>query len=217
PSFPKPATKTDWQIITTATLAGNNVTPHYTITGPDGKSYGQQDGNPVPAAEWANASPDLLNKAATADATPLSKLLAAINAQIQQSNPNSLENRPPRIYFTGVTGAPGDGNSALALNMTRDLPTFGILLVNSVAQADFTINGEVKSQPDTNGQILVEIDWMLQDANNRKIGQITQIHDLKPADITPYWGDVAAVAATEGANGINEAIQNATMHKAAGS
>jgi hypothetical protein len=39
------------------------------------------------------------------------------------------------------------------------------------------------------------------------------LHDLAPSDITPYWGDVAAAAATEAANGIHEAIVNATLHK----
>ncbi len=217
PSVAKPADKTDWLLTTTATLSGTNITPHYTIIGPDGKSYGQQDGSPAAAADWSNGTPASLAQAANTDAIPLAKLLAAINAQVQQSSPDSLENRPPRVYFAGVTGAPGDGNSSLALNVTRDLPNLGILLVNNAAKADFILNGTVSSEPDKNNQILVEIDWFLHDANNREIGKIAQIHDLNPTDIIPYWGDVAAAAASEGANGIREAIQNATLHKAAGS
>ncbi|OYY03133.1 MAG: hypothetical protein B7Y73_07525, partial [Acidocella sp. 35-58-6] len=75
------------------------------------------------------------------------------------------------------------------------------------------INGVVKTKADANNQILVEIDWMIHDANGRKIGQVTQLHDLSLSDITPYWGDVAAAAATEGAGGIHEAVQNATLKK----
>jgi hypothetical protein len=213
PSVAKPADKADWQIITTAHLSNGSVIPHYQITGPDGKTYGSQDGAPVDQAGWANGTPDTLNQAATNDAATLAKLLAAVNASVQQSNPNSLENRPPRLFVAGVSGAPGDGDNALCLDMTRDLPKLGIELVDKPAQADFVINGVVKTKPDANNQILVEIDWMIHDSNNRKIGQVTQLHDLNPSDISPYWGDVAAAAATEGAGGIHEAVQNATLKK----
>ncbi|MDE8348711.1 MAG: hypothetical protein POG74_04405 [Acidocella sp.] len=213
PSVAKPADKADWQIITTAHLSNGSVIPHYQITGPDGKTYASQDGAPIAQAGWANGTPDMLNQAATTDAATLAKLLSAVNASVQQSNPNSLENRPPRLFITGVTGAPGDGDNALTLDVTRALPKLGVELVDKPAQADFIINGIVTTKPDANHQIMVEIDWMINDSNNRKIGQVTQLHDLNPSDITPYWGDVAAAAANEGASGIHEAVQNATLKK----
>jgi hypothetical protein len=42
---------------------------------------------------------------------------------------------------------------------------------------------------------------------------VTQIHDLDPADITPYWGDVAAAAAQEAAGGIQQVVSNAVLKK----
>ncbi len=216
PCVAGPGGKTAWRLSASATLNGNVVIPAYVITGPDGKAYGKINGAPVAAAAWANGDAAALNQAANTDAGPLAKLLAAVNARIQGGNPDSLENRPPRVYFGNVTGAPGDGDTALALNMSRDLPTAFTELVTDAANADFTVNGVVKTQPDTNGQILVEIDWMVFDSNKRKIGQVTQLHDLNPADITPYWGDVAAAAATEAATGVNEVISNAVLHKAKG-
>jgi hypothetical protein len=212
PSFARAAQKTDWRVTTTAQLTGTSVVPHYAITGPDGKAYGGQDGAPVPAQDWANGNPAALNTAATADALTLTKLLARVNADVQQSNPRSLENRPPVIFFSGVTGAPGDGNHALALNMNRDLPGLGVQQTSAPAQADYTINGVVKTKPD-GAQILVEIDWLVHDSNNRIVGQVTQLHDLDPADITPYWGDIAAAAAAEGASGIHTVIVNDTLKK----
>jgi hypothetical protein len=214
PSTARPANKTDWRITTTASLTGTTVTPHYEITGPDNKNYGNENGAAVPAADWANGNPTALANAAQTDSLTLAKLLGTINAKIQQSNPNSLENRPARLYLTGVSGAPGDGDTSLALNLNRDLPPLGLTLAPSAAQADFTITGIVKTTPDTNNQILIEIDWIIKDSNNRNIGQVTQLHDLNPTDITPYWGDVAAAAATQGATGIQEAVRNATLHKA---
>jgi hypothetical protein len=213
PSIAKPAGKTDWRLIATATLNGASVIPAYAITGPDGKVYGTQTGGPVDAAAWANGDAAALNNAAVADALPISKLLATVNAKIQGSNPQSLENRPPRIYFGAVSGAPGDGDSALALDMIRDLPGTDNVMVTDPSDADFTVNGVVKLQPDANNQTLVELDWIVMDSSKRKIGQVTQLHDLNLADITPYWGDVAAAAATEAATGVKEVISNATLHK----
>jgi hypothetical protein len=215
PSIARPVQKTDWRVTTTATLYGATVTPHYVITGPDGKVYGSANGAPVAAPGWANGDPAALTKAATADAVTLSNLLAQVNATVQQSNPHSLENRPPVVFFEGVTGAPGDGDNALALNMNRDLPPLGIQQISTPAGADFTFKGVVKTKPD-GGQMLVEIDWIVHDAGNRVVGQVTQLHDLAPADITPYWGDVAAAAAAEGAQGVHEVIVNDTLHKKPG-
>ena len=214
PSIASPAIKADWKLTITAKLAGNNVIPDYAITGPDGKTYGNNPGAPVSAAAWANGDASALNAAAATDAQTLSKTLAAINASIQQSNPNSLENRPPRIFVGAVTGAPGDGDTALPLNLGRDLPGPDDEVVTDASRADFTVTGHVKTQPAANGQILMELDWSVLDSNHRKIGQVTQLHTLAPSDISPYWGDVAAAAATEAASGIQQVVMNATLKKA---
>jgi hypothetical protein len=71
----------------------------------------------------------------------------------------------------------------------------------------------VKAEPDKNGQTLITLNWSVTDANHRKIGQVTQLHDLGLSEITPYWGDIAAAAATEAATGIAEVVNNATLHK----
>jgi hypothetical protein len=213
PSIARPAKKTDWRITTTANLSGAQVTPRYTLTGPDGKTYGQIFGAPIDAAAWSNGTPSALTSQAATDAQPLVKILETANAEIQGSNPNSLENRPPRVYIAGVTGAPGDGNASLALDLSRDLPPLSDEITTTKSNADFTINAIVITKPDSNKQILVQLNWLVYDANNRKIGQVTQLHDVNPPDITPYWGDTAAAAAAEAAAGIHTVINNATLHK----
>jgi hypothetical protein len=213
PSIAKAADKTDWTLTATAALSGNNVIPSYAITGPDGKSYGSRTGHPVSAEAWSNGDPRTLAAAANADAPGLAKLLTNVNAAVQQSNPQSLENRPARLFLGAVTGAPTDGNDALALNLARDLPGIDTVMVDNPTLADFVITGAVKTQPDSNNQILVQLIWTIRDSNNRIIGDVTQLHDLSPSDITPHWGDVAAAAASEAASGIQDAVTNATLHK----
>jgi hypothetical protein len=205
--------KQSWRLGISAKRNGDTVIPHYLVTGPDGKIYGQQDGAPVPAPNWLSGDAQTLANAAAADAAPLSKLMGVINARVQESNPESLENRPPRIYVGTVTGAPGDGGHSLPLNLKRDLASTGDVLTDDPKAADFTVTCTVKTKPDTGGQIQVELDWLVRDSNGRIAGQVTQLHDLDPSDITPYWGDVAAAAAQEAAGGIQQVVSNAVLKK----
>lgn len=213
PSIAAPPAKGEWQIGISASLAGANVAPAYAVIGPDGKDYGHQTGALVPASAWANGDPAALNQAAITDAAALTKLMTVINARIQQSNPDSLENRTPRIFVGTVSGAPGDGDVTLPLNLTRDLPGPDLTVVQNAAQADFIVTGTIKSTAAPQGQLQVELDWVVRDRNNRVAGQVTQLHDLAPEDIEPYWGDVAAAAASEAAQGIGTVVQNEILKK----
>jgi hypothetical protein len=213
PSVAAPAKKGNWQLVISASLSGTNVIPAYVITGPDGKTYGHTTGAAAPAAGWSNGDDATLQAAATADAATLTTLMTSINAQIQQSNPESLENRVPKLFVGAVTGAPGDGDTSLPLNVSRDLPGANLELTKTAATADFTVTANIKTTPAPQGQIQVELDWIIRDRNNRLVGQVTQIHDLNPTDITPYWGDVAAAAGSEAAQGINTVVQNEILKK----
>ena len=85
-------------------------------------------------------------------------------------------------------------------------------LAYSAAQANFIVTCTVKSKPNAVGQVLVELDWVVRDGNGRVAGQVTQIHDLNLADITPYWSDVAATA-SKAASGIQQVVSNAVLKK----
>lgn len=214
PTVAGPPLKQGWTLAVSAHRQDKVVVPDYVVTGPNGKTYGQQMGAPVPVAAWQAADAATLQEAASVDATPLARLMAQINARIQRSNPESLENRPARLYVGPVTGAPGDGDSALPLNLKRDLPGADDVLADTPEDADFTVTGHIKTSPAKNGQVLVELDWVVRDTNNRVVGRVTQLHDLSPHDIAPYWGDVAAAAAQEAASGIQQVVQNAVLKKA---
>jgi hypothetical protein len=207
PAVAGPIAPVQWHLAITTSVNGAT----YKIIGPEGKTYGTQPGTQMQAT-----TPDALAAEANTDALTLAKLLSTINAEIQQSNPQSLENRPPRLFMASVTGAPTDGDTALAFNMQHDLAGPDDEVVTDPSRADFIITGEVKTSPYQNGQILVELDWSVADINHRKVGQVTQLHALSPADITPHWGDVAAAAATEAATGIQHVITNDTLHKPPG-
>ena len=184
------------------------VTPRYSLLDPKGGNLGEVTGSPVPASLWAQAAPDALHRSAAEAAPQVLDLLRAVDATIKQSDPNSLYNRPARIYFSGVTGAPGDGNAALARDMRRRLPQTGDLLVGHAVSADFTVRGTVKITDEPGGQQQVEIHWLVDDPNGHLAGDVAQGHDVAAGSLDRYWGDVAAVVTDEAAGGVHDVITN---------
>ncbi|MGC9268750.1 hypothetical protein [Acidiphilium sp.] len=215
PSLAQPASKFDWLLVAQAHILGNQIIPSFSIVGPTGKMYGHVTGTPVAAGAWADGDPKLLRAAATAAAPELARQLGVINANVQQSNPLSLENRPPRVMLDHVTGAPGDGDHALILDLRRSLDQLGVILVRRKHEADFVINGIVRVSPAKHASTaintdVVELDWMVRNQSGAFIGKVSQLHELEPQQMSPYWGDVAAAAAEQAALGIKQVIVNAT-------
>ncbi len=214
PCVARPARKNDWRLRITASLAGQTVIPHFALIGPNGKIYGGYNATPLAAADWEAGTPANLQASAKAAAAPLAQRLAHINAQVQHSNPASLENRPARVKLGAVTGAPGDGDHALALDFRRALPKLNIGVAHHTDRADFLVTGHIRVTPQANGSDLVELDWVVRDRNHHFIGKVSQLHALKPSDMSPYWGDVAAAAAQQAALGVQQVILNAKLKPA---
>ncbi|SIR04526.1 MULTISPECIES: hypothetical protein [Acidiphilium] len=219
PSIMRPAGKFDWRLIARAKLSGDQVIPTFTIMGPTGKVYGQSTGAAVSGQAWSDGNAATLNAAATSAAPDLAQQLGTINASVQQSNPRSLENRPARALLAQVSGAPGDGDHALALDVRRDLAQLGVVLVEHKQDADFIISGVVKVSPSPHQSAvsesdIVELDWLVHSQSGAFIGKVSQLHDLAPAQVAPYWGDVAVAAAQQAALGIKQVIVNAIPKRA---
>lgn len=200
----------DWRLVLTASLAGDQVIPTYTVLTPRGTVRGRTSGKPVAASAWANADPATLQQVAQAAAPDIAAMLTGIQAAIRQADPNSLMHRPARIYFTGVTGAPGDGNASLTRLMLARLPTLGDVMVDKPSDADFTIRGEIKTAPGAKGAMRIEIQWIVTDAKSRESGRVVQINEVPAGSLDHYWGEVAEVVATEAAGGVHEVVVQAS-------
>ncbi|WP_419728619.1 hypothetical protein [Lichenicola sp.] len=211
PAVAQPARKGDWHLVVDASLEGDQVVPRYRIVSPAGKVRASANGTPVPADAWASADPALLKANAQLAAAQVSTMLTGIQAAVAQADPNSLLNRPTRIWFTGVTGAPGNGNLELARQMAVLLPDGHNTLQTTARNADYTVSGHVTiSKPDraSDGVQHIEIVWTVQNAKGHEAGKATQLHDVPAHSLDGYWGDVAADAAQEAASGIHEVIAN---------
>ena len=205
---------TDWRLAVGADLhndaAGPQVIPTYTVLNPRGVPQGTTAGPMVSAATWSRAAPAALNLVAARDAPAIATLLDSIKAAVQQSDPNSLVNRPPRVLLAGVTGAPGDGNQALRAQMSAQLSNLGLVVQNTAQGSDYQVAGAVKIAPALPGQSRIEIQWTVLDPYGREAGHLLQMNDIAQGSLDRYWGDVAQVVAQEAAGGVRDVIVNQT-------
>jgi hypothetical protein len=208
PALVEPSRKGEWRLVLSAEMQGAQVTPRYTYVDPAGKTHGDVATAPVPASAWAAGDPAVFAKAATEAAPQVLGLVRAVEAASKQSDPDSLYNRPARIFFTGVTGAPGDGNFSLARDMRNKLPDVGDQLARSRESADFLLSGTVRVTDVAGGQQQVEIHWVVRDMQGRVAGDVAQGHDLKRGMLDNYWGEIASVITDEAAGGVHEVITN---------
>jgi len=206
PAFAMPPHKGEWQLHLSASLQGDRVTPRYTLFDPKGGTKGDVYGAPVAASLWAEASVTALQQSATQAAPQIVELLRSVDATLKQSDPNSLYNRPARIYFSGVTGAPGDGNASLARGMRIRLPETGDQMVDRADHADFLLRGTVKMTDEPGGQQQVEIHWVVSDRAGHIAGDVAQGHDVAKGTLDHYWGDIAAAVTDEASGGVHELI-----------
>ncbi len=196
----------DWRLDTTASLAGTEVTPHFTVLTPTGAVRGSVDGKPVPAASWANADAATLKAEADAAGPDIAALLTGIRAAEREADPHSLMHRPAKVYFEGVKGAPGDGDDALTAAMRREIPTHGDVVVAGVKDADFLLAARVRVSAPKDGHQEVELEWRVVDPAGHEAGKVDQLNAVAPGALDARWGDVALAAAAEAAGGIHEVI-----------
>ena len=205
----------DWLLVLSAEVRGSEVVPSYAVQNPSGEPQGFSEGAPVSTAAWAGGDPAVLKAAAMQAAPGIASLLSRIEAARRQSDPNSLLNRPARVCFTGVTGAPGDGNSSLPAQMRAKLGAMGLVIQDAAGGADFSLAGQVQTAPGAKGTTRIELQWIVTDSRGAERGRIVQLNEVPPGTLDRYWGDIAVVVADEAAGGVRDVVLNAGGGRAA--
>jgi len=196
----------DWHLVTIAEQRGATVVPVLHVVDPKGDDKGHIEGAPVPTAAWANASSETLRQAAD-DAVPkVNDLLNGIQNVAMRADPNSLYNRNAKVQVAVVTGAPGDGNTALTRQMKTRLAALGPMVQDSNAGADFIVQGNVRLVPIGGGKQRVEIVWSVKLPSGDERGKVLQLNEIPAGSLDGFWADVAVVVASEAAGGVNDVI-----------
>lgn len=211
PAMAQPVRPGDWWLKMRADVRGDEIVPVYMVMTPTNEVRATQEGEPLQAQIWNAADPATLSLAAQDAAPKVASVLTGIQADEMEKDPQSLKHRASRVYFKGVTGAPGDGNISLSRAFAASFRGTTDTLQNSAENADFSVATTVKMSPGPMGttghpQQHIEIVWRVVDKNNKEAGAATQLHDIEAHSLDKYWGDVAVVAAQEAAGAIRQII-----------
>ncbi|MCI1315886.1 MAG: hypothetical protein LKG39_05650 [Acetobacter sp.] len=211
PAMAQPVRPGDWWVKLHTEQRGDAIVPLYSLMTPQGTVRATQEGPGVPAAVWSAGGPEVLREAAQQGAGQIVSILTGVMAESMEEDPKSLKHRGARIFFQGVTGAPGDGNISLARAFVVSFKEMKDTIQTSRTDADFTVTTTVKVTDGPEGtrghpQQNIRIDWRVTDKDNKEVGIATQLHDIPAHSMDGMWGDVAMAAAEEAAGAVEEMI-----------
>jgi hypothetical protein len=112
------------------------------------------------------------------------------------------------VFLTGVTGAPGDGDTALAKALRQALKDSPFGSVDANAAAHF-VRGTVTAAPLEDGRQRITIRWQVTDTDGREVGEANQENIVPAGRLDRRWGGVAVLAAQAAADGIAEIVRQA--------
>jgi len=179
------------------------VTVAWQMSGPDGKPTGQQQASTVMmASAWQDGGAGITNLV-----TPAAPALAKL---IQSNNPVPVPGSDPLIAVHKATGAPGDGDQALATAMSAALRHAQLSLADFPgAVPNYIVEVKVAVTPPVSGKQKVSIAWTLQGPNGNQIGQVKQENAVAAGTLDKVWGLTAYDAANAAAPGITALIDQA--------
>jgi uncharacterized lipoprotein YmbA len=108
-----------------------------------------------------------------------------------------------------VTGAPGDGNTALSSALQRELSRQGVTMANRPG-ASYRIEGKVALGQGQAGKQTIQIDWLVRDPQGRSLGTVSQKNEIPEGSLNGSWGNTADAAAGAAAQGILKLLPQAS-------
>jgi len=115
------------------------------------------------------------------------------------------------VVVPEVTGAPGDGNTALPAAMRQQLRSRGMNLVNSSDQNTYTVRGTVELGAAEGGEQPITIRWLVLDPNGDPLkSAVVQRNKIKEGSLDGSWGRVADIAAGEAAKAVAKILPDPT-------
>lgn len=170
---------------------------------------------------WAPSQP----KATPVAAAPANPPVAAAGAGAGAAPPqvaagpvtNTATSALPATQPVGgapvVTGAPGDGNTALAAALGRELTRQGMPL-DGPSGKPYRVEGQVTLGAVKDGKQPVQIDWRVKDTKGNAVGTVTQKNAIPPGSLDGSWGQTADAAAAAAAQGIIKLLPQQSAAKA---
>lgn len=152
----------------------------------------------------SNASP-MTSSGMQTGATPSATKAAyttASNAPMSPTTGSIATSGPITAVVPLVTGAPGDGSSALTTAIQRELSKNGLNLATSPDIRAYKVEGKVAMGLSKDGKQPIQIDWNVIDPAGKKLGTVSQKNEVPQGSLDGSWGKTADAAAAAAAQGI---------------
>lgn len=202
--------------------AGAKIVVDWTLKEASGRIVGRFTNSeiaPYKAANpWEAVDADTINKLAHASALSVEQNLAgtdmgsnAVLSTAKAAPPErSIAPKPEsgitatatKVFITGVTGAPGDGNVALPNALALYFGRFDVELLAAKAPDAYVIEGQVKTKPKNASQQTISILWLLKSPAGRELARIAQENAVRIGSLDQSWGNTANEAAEGAADGL---------------
>lgn len=145
------------------------------------------------------------------EAAPRIRAVAAATAQAllpSVQNDEAAPAKPARIgvFVDGVSGAPGDGDTALARAIARALEAEGVPLAESREAAEYVLSGVIAVAPPNEGAQAITLLWKVSRPNGDAVGEARQVNAVPAGSLDRAWGMVAHLAAQAAAPGVVEVL-----------
>ncbi|RIA55151.1 hypothetical protein [Dichotomicrobium thermohalophilum] len=115
------------------------------------------------------------------------------------------------VVVPKVTGAPGDGNSALPAAMRRELQSRGLKLVQSKKPNAYTVRGTVELGEAESGKQPITIRWLVLGPDGKPLkNAVVQRNKIQEGSLDGSWGRVADIAAGEAAKAVAKILPDPT-------
>ncbi len=198
-------------------------------SGLDVASWIENPNAPVPSTAMASAAPaqapvkvaaaQAAPKTAPAKpaATPEATLAAAVDpkAAAPAKQKTAVPTGEVIAVIPAVTGAPGDGKTALAEAMKRALKQAGIKTASAAKPGMYKIQGQVEVGAAANGQQPITIKWVVFDPAGKPMEKtVVQNNKVGAGSLDGAWGDIADQAAGAAASEVTKLLQKPAQGQA---
>lgn len=151
-----------------------------------------------PGGPAAAETPRAPAKAAPADAPKP-------EAAVKPSAPKSVAAKADAVvaFVQPITGAPGDGETALMEAMKKHLTSQGVRLTDSKTASTYLVRGSVQLGEAADGQQPITIRWAVIDPSGKPLDNaVVQRNKVPEGSLNGSWGQVADLAAGEAAKAV---------------
>ncbi|HXQ49568.1 MAG TPA: hypothetical protein VN802_00610 [Stellaceae bacterium] len=180
------------------------VTLAWSLKAADGAQLGAGEATrDAASAAWEKGDPDL--------AAALSHDAVRVIAPLVTGDAPAAASVGPIVAVRAVTGAPGDGGTALANAIGAALGHAGVEVAGGGAKARFALSCVVAVSPPKDGQQSVAVRWVLALSEGREMGQVSQQNTVPAGSLDGAWGDVAYAVAAAAAPEIALLIERAKL------